>query len=141
MSFDVATGDHDTRDRTLGTFNPLFPNGYYLADYTGYPNVIHLKPTMTLHPTSALNLMMAVAGQWRQTTGDAIYIFPGFPLTGTTGAPGRYTGRYGEVRGDWTITPHYSVGCDVVHYAIGSAVRAAGGHDANYVGVEIRYGW
>ena len=140
-SIDVATGDHDARDQTLETFNPLFPNGYYLADYTGYPNLIHLKPVMTLHPTRSLNLMTAVAAQWRQTTGDAIYIFPGFPLAGTAGSPQRYTGTYGEVRVDWIISPHYSVGCDVVHYAIGSAIRTAGGHDANYGSVEIRYGW
>jgi len=31
-------GDHKAGENTLGTFNPLFPNGYYftLAGYTGY---------------------------------------------------------------------------------------------------------
>ena len=109
--------------------------------YTGYPNLIHVKPAVTLHPTHAVNVMIAAAEQWRQTTRDAIYIFPGFPLPGTADAPGRYTGKYVEVRGDWIITPHYSVGMDGVHYAIGSTIRTAGGRDANYVSVEVRYGW
>jgi len=36
LAVDVATGDHNPSDNRLETFNPLFPNGYYLADYTGF---------------------------------------------------------------------------------------------------------
>jgi hypothetical protein len=28
-----------------------------------------------------------------------------------------------------------------VHYAIGTAIRQAGGRDANYLGVQVSYGW
>jgi hypothetical protein len=37
LQADAASGDHHRGDKTLGTFNPLFPNGYYftLAGYTG----------------------------------------------------------------------------------------------------------
>jgi len=37
LQIDAASGDHKAGDNTLGTFNPLFPNGYYftLAGYTG----------------------------------------------------------------------------------------------------------
>ena len=68
----VATGDHDPSDNRLETFNPLFPNGYYLADYTGFPNLIHVKPALTVHPARAVNLTAAVAGQWRETPADAV---------------------------------------------------------------------
>jgi hypothetical protein len=44
LSIDVASGDRNPHDDKLETFNPLFPNGHYLADYTGYPNLIHVKP-------------------------------------------------------------------------------------------------
>jgi hypothetical protein len=141
LAVDVATGDHDPSDNRLGTFNPLFPNGYYLADYTGFPNLIHVKPALTVHPAPAVSLTAAIAGQWREATADAVYVFPAFPLPGTAGVPGRYTGAYGELRGDWTITPHYSVAFDAVHYAIGTAIRQAGGRDANYLGVQVSYGW
>ena len=141
LSFDVATGDRYPDDGRLETFNPLFPNGYYLANYTGFPNLIHVRPSVTVHPAASMNLTVAVAGQWRETTGDAVYVFPSFPLRGTAGVPGRYTGTYVETRGDWAITPHYSVLFDAVHYAIGSAIRQAGGNDANYVGLQISYGW
>jgi len=64
-----------------------------------------------------------------------------FPLPGTMGVPGRYTGTYGELRGDWTVTAHYAVAFDAVHYAIGTAIRQEGGHDANYLSVQVSYGW
>jgi len=46
IQFDAASGDSNPHDNVLQTFNPLFPNGYYftLAGYTGYTNLIHLKP-------------------------------------------------------------------------------------------------
>jgi hypothetical protein len=114
LSVDFATGDRAPHDDRLETFNPLFPNGYYLADYTGCPNLIHVKPTVTLHPVPVVSLLTAVAGQWRDTTADAVYVFSNVPLAGTAETPGRYTGTYGEGRGDWTITPHYSVAFDII---------------------------
>ncbi len=49
IQFDAASGDGNNK-QTFGTFNPLFPNGYYftLAGYTGYTNLIHIKPSLTL---------------------------------------------------------------------------------------------
>ena len=141
LAVDVATGDHDPSDNRLETFNPLFPNGYYLAGYTGFPNLIHIKPGLTIHPARAVSLTVAGAAQWRETTADAVYVFPNFPMPGTAGIPGRYTGTYGEVRGDWKITPHYSVAIDAVHFVVQGAIRQAGGHDANYLGIQVSYGW
>jgi Alginate export len=55
LQIDAASGDHKAGDKTLGTFNPLFPNGYYftLAGYTGYVNLIHLKPSLSVKPIKA----------------------------------------------------------------------------------------
>jgi len=143
LQVDAASGDNNPNDRRLGTFNPLFPNGYYvtLAGYTGYVNFIHVKPSLTLHPTKTLKVMLAAAGQWRETTADAVYTQPDIPVAGTAGRPGRYTGTYGQIRVDWAVSEHYAAAIEAVHFAVGEAIRAAGGHDADYVGVELKYGW
>src|SRR5216684_3553761 len=77
IQLDAASGDGNTK-QTFGTFNPLFPNGYYftLAGYTGYANLIHIKPSVTVKPTSTLTLLAAVGLQWRETTADAVYTQP-----------------------------------------------------------------
>jgi hypothetical protein len=143
LQFDGASGDDNPHDHRLGTFNPLFPNGYYLAlaGYTGYVNFIHLKPSVTIHPTAALKVMFAAAAQWRETTADAVYTQPDIPVAGTAGRPGRYTGAYGQIRAEYALTPYSSVALEVVHFAVGDAVSRAGGHDSNYVGLEFKCGW
>jgi hypothetical protein len=140
---DAASGDSNPHDHTLETFNPLFPNGYYLtlAGYTGFVNFIHLKPSVTLHPSPTLKVMFAAAAQWRETTADAVYTQPDIPVAGTAGRGGRYTGSYGQIRTDWAVTPQISAALEAVHFAIGDTIRQAGGHDSDYVGIELKFGW
>jgi hypothetical protein len=143
LQFDIASGNSDPHGGTLGTFNPLFPNGYYfaLAGYTGFPNTIHLKPSLTVHPTPASRLMLAVARQWRQTTADAVYTQPNIPVPGTAGQPDGYTGTYVHLRLDWLLTRNLSFAVEAVHFAVGDAIRRAGGRDGDYVGVQLAFGW
>lgn len=142
IQLDAASGDGNTK-RSFGTFNPLFPNGYYftLAGYTGYANLIHVKPSLTLSLTSSVKIMFAVAAQWRQNTADAVYAQPDIPIPNTAGRPGAYTGSYGQVRLDWSMDRATSFAIEAVHFAVGDALRNAGAHDSNYVGVEIKRGW
>jgi hypothetical protein len=140
---DAASGDKHPNDRTLQTFNPLFPNGNYLAlaGYTGYVNFVHIKPSITVHPTPGLTLMGAVAAQWRETRGDAVYVQPSIAVPHTAGVGSLWTGAYGQFRADWKVTANLTAAIEAVHFAVGDTVRAAGGHDANYLGVEMKYAW
>jgi hypothetical protein len=143
IQLDAASGDRNLPGHSFGTFNPLFPNGYYvtLAGYTGYVNFIHVKPSLTLHPFQSVKITLAAAAQWRETTTDAVYTQPDIPVANTAGRPGAYTGSYGQLRIDWAIDRATSFAVEAVHYAIGDALRNAGGHDSNYLGVEIKQGW
>src|SRR5713101_8905966 len=96
LQIDAASGDDKAGDKTLGTFNPLFPNGYYftLAGYTGYTNLIHVKPSLTVKPTTKLALMIGPGLQWRETTADAVYLQGGIPVSDTAGKAGRWSGVY-----------------------------------------------
>ena len=143
LQFDAASGNQHPASGTFGTFNPLFPNGYYftLAGFTGYTNLIHLKPSLTLKPSRSVTLLAAVGLQWRETTADAVYVQPDIPVPGTAGAPGRWSGIYEQVRADWAITANFAAAVEAVRFEIGNAIRQAGGHDAEYVGVEMRFDW
>jgi hypothetical protein len=143
LQVDAASGDKSPNDNQLNTFNPLFPNGYYvtLAGYTGFVNFIHVKPSVTVHPTARLKVMAAVAMQWRETTADAVYTQPNVPVAGTAGLPGRYTGTYEQLRADYGLSEHVSLALEAVHFGISNVIREVGGHDSNYVGAEVRIGW
>src|SRR5262249_58579786 len=143
LQLDVASGDGNKSDGTLGTFNPLFPNGAYvtLAGYTGYVNFTHVKPSLTLHPWRTVKVMIAVASQWRETTTDAVYAQPNIPVPNTAGKPGSYTGTYAQLRVDWTVSRSTSIALEAVHFQVGDAIRNAGGGNGNYVMAQIAYGW
>ena len=136
-------GNRHAGDGTIGTFNPLFPNGYYftLAGYTGYANLIHLKPTLTVKPLDKLTIMAGVGLQWRETTADAIYIQPNVAVAGTAGTGSRWSGVYTQLRADYVFNANLTGALEAVHYKIGDTLRAAGGHDSNYLGLELKYGW
>jgi hypothetical protein len=143
LQVDAASGDKNPHDDELNTFNPLFPNGYYvtLAGYTGFTNFIHVKPSVTLHPRPQLKLMGAIGTQWRETTADAVYTQPDIAVAGTPGRAGRYTGTYGQFRADYTLSAHVWLALEMVHFKVSDVIREVGGHDSNYIGAEIRMGW
>jgi Alginate export len=143
IQFDAASGNRNPNSNVLETFNPLFPNGYYftLAGYTGYTNLIHIKPSIAVHPTNSLTLAFAVASQWRETTADAVYTQGSVPVPGTAGQPGRYTGTYGQADLNWAMTSHSSFAIQVVRFDVGDAIRRASGHNSDYLGVQLANAW
>ena len=112
-----------------------------MAGFTGYVNLIHVKPSVTVKPTSSLALLAAAGLQWRETTADAVYVQPNIPVPGTAGSAGRWTGAYGQIRADYKFNGHLAGAIEAVHFEVGSAIRRAGGHDSDYVGVELDFGW
>jgi len=141
LQIDGASGDRHPRDNVLGTFNPLFPNGYYftLAGFTGYVNLYHVKPSLTVKPLSNFSVMTALGFQWRETTADAIYVQPNVPVAGTAGKGSAWTGAYAQLRMDYRFDAHLTGALEAVHYKIGDTLRQAGGHDSNYLGIELKY--
>ena len=143
MQLDAASGNRHMNGNTLGTFNPLFPNGYYvtLSGYTGYSNFIHLKPSLTVKPNESFTAMIAAAALWRETTADAVYTQPLTPVPGTAGEGSKYTGNYYQLRFDWLMSYHFTSALEVVHFQVAEAIQAVGGRNSDYVGVEIKFGW
>jgi hypothetical protein len=143
LQVDAASGDRHPGGNDVGTFNPLFPNGYYftLAGWTTYSNLLHVKPSLTLHPTRTLALLGALGLQWRLTTADAVYTVPNIPVPRTAGQPGLWTGTYAELRADWAISRNFAAALEADHFQAGSTIRRAGGGNANYLGIELRFAW
>ncbi len=143
LQLDLASGDRRRDDGTIGTFNPLFPNAYYftLMSTPTYANLIHLRPSLELRPVQNLKLIARLGLQWRLTTEDAVYVIPNRPVPGTAGMPGHWTGIYEQLRAEWQINRNWSAAIEGVQYQVGDVIRRAGGLNANYVNVELRFGW
>jgi hypothetical protein len=143
LQVDLASGDQRHGDGTIGTFNPLFPNAYYftLASTPTYANLIHVRPSLELRPLPNLKIIAGLGLQWRQTSADAVYVIPDRPVPGTAGQPERWTGTYEQLRAELAISPQWAAAVEGVQYQVGDVIRRAGGLNANYLGVELRFGW
>jgi hypothetical protein len=108
---------------------------------------LHDAPTLTTRTLRASSIAatrkvtLAAAAQWRESTADAVFTQPDIPVPNTAGRPGAYTGSYGQIRIDCAVDRATAFAVEAVHFAIGDAVRNAGGHDSNYIGVEIKREW
>jgi hypothetical protein len=143
IQLDAASGSRNLAGGTVGTFNPLFPNGYYvtLSGYTGYTNFIHFKPSLSVSPLEKVKVIAAFGMLWRQTTQDAIYVQPDLPVPGTAGEPGRRSSNYGQLQVNWSATRSLSFDLEADRYFVEPALRRAGGHDSDYLEAEVRWGW
>lgn len=143
FQFDVASGDRRAGDGSVGTLNPLFPNGFYfsLGGHTGYSNLVHLKPSLSFNVTAATAVTVGIGALWRQTTNDAVYTLPSIPVAGTAGRGSSWTGAYAQLRADYRFTPALSSSIEVVRYNVGSALRSAGARDSDYVRLETKFSW
>jgi len=143
IQLDAASGDKNLSDGRVGTFNPMLPNGYYvtLSGYTGYTNFIHFKPSLSVTPREDVKLVAAVGVLWRQSTQDAIYTQPDIPVPGTAGEPGRRSSTYGQLQATWNATRNLAFSMEFDRYFVAPALRLAGGHDSDYLGVQLSWGW
>ena len=144
IQFDAASGDKSPTDDQLNTFNPLFPSGghyFTTAGYTTYANLIHVKTELSLSPLTNLKVSSGIGVEWRETIADAVYTLPNVPIPDTAGRGGRYVGTYAQFRADCGLTPHIALTLEAVHFDAGTTVVSVGGHDTNYLRIEVRYGW
>jgi hypothetical protein len=143
IQVDAASGDSNPHDHTLGTFNPMFPNGYYvgLSGYTAEVNYIQVKPSITVHPYRNVKLFVAIAPQWRETTQDAVYTMPNVLVPGTAGQGGSFTGAYFQARVDWAYSRATAFAVEAEHFQVTNVLRHAGGNNGNYIAVQWSYGW
>jgi hypothetical protein len=103
--------------------------------------LVHVKTDLSLNPLTNVKLSSGIGVEWRETVVDAIYTLPDVPVPDTAGRGGRYVGTYGQFRADCGLTPHIELALQAVHFAAGATVVSVGGHDTNYFGAEVRYGW
>ncbi len=126
LQFDAASGDDDPEDRTLGTFNLLFPNGAYLnlAGYSAYANFIHVKPSLTVAPGGGVTLMTALAAEWRATRAGCGLCPAEQSRAGHGRRRSRWIGAYGQLRADWkTPVPGLTAALEGVHFRAGDTIR------------------
>jgi hypothetical protein len=128
MTSDMASGDKDPDDRTLGTLNPMFPRGKYFGALTpvGPRNLIHVRPSTTIHPSGNVALSVTGVAYWRESTRDGIYNIPGFLVRSGRDASARFIGKQLELAAAWQATAELNLSAQVSAFAPGTFIRQTG---------------
>jgi len=138
-SFGYASGDRHAGDKTLGTFDVLYPNlGYFSDAPVYYPgNTADIQPNVTFNVRPPLTVRVGADVIMRVSKRDAVYGPPGIPVLLGNGTGPAYVTTLSYLRTDWTVGRGISVGISFVHGDAGTLIHSAGGHAFNYGGLTV----
>jgi hypothetical protein len=121
----VTSGDHNPHDNTLGTFNPLFPNGSYLSEslLIGPYNLIIVRPKLEFHPTGKLTVKPNLEFLWRQSTTDGIYNVAGVLTHAGNTNEARYVGSQVQMGAEYAFDRSLTGGLTYEHFFPGAFLK------------------
>ena len=124
----IASGDRDPGDATLGTFNALFPKGKYFGELSpiGPYNIANLHPSADVDLGHGFTLDIAGIAYWRASRGDGVYNVPGQLLRAPDGARARFIGTQAEAVVGWQANEILSFGLSLSLFKPGDFIRETG---------------
>jgi hypothetical protein len=134
LNADAISGDRDLGDRTLGTFNPLFPKLPYFseANLAAPANLLDIQPNLTLSVTPELSVTVGWNPLWKFAKADAFYAPPFRSVDDTAGGSARFIGQQLVTAAEWQATEHVTIGGSYVYFAAGDRLRDAGGRSGQF---------
>nr|WP_257031014.1 alginate export family protein [Edaphobacter lichenicola] len=138
----VLSGDHNAHDNTLGTFNPLFPNGNYLSQsiLLGPFNLIIVRPTFKTALTRKVSSNTNVELLWRQATRDGVYNIVGILTHPPDNSTARSIGTQIQQGFDYNFTRHLSGSLVYEHFFAGEFLKQSPpGHSLNFISPQLTW--
>jgi len=140
---DRASGDANSHDGTLGTFNAPYPALNYFSEATLFApaNVNDLHPYVEVRPARAVSGVLGLDLLWRLRREDAIYRAGGGILIPTGVSTGSFVTALLRVEGSWRPIPFIELRLSLVRASAERVVRDAGGRDATFflVSTDFRF--
>lgn len=139
---DVTSGDADPTDRSLNTFNPLFPKGNYFGESAilGPLNLIDIHPMVQLHLSEAVSLDAGWTWYWRYSKGDGIYGNGLNLIQAPAGNAAHYIGNELSFVLNWEVNRQIGVTASYSHFFAGTFLEETGpGKDVDYFAVAVSY--
>ena len=128
VSANIASGDRNSGDGTLGTFDALYPRGNYFSDAAvlGPANFYNLNPYLTLTPTEQLSLSLDVNWFWRLEDEDGVYGAPGNVLRAPIAGAGDFVATGASLGAAYQINETVSAEIIYAHNAPGNFIADTG---------------
>ncbi len=141
LSANIASGDSNSGDGRLQTFNPLFPNLAYFEEAAVYApqNFYNIEPEISWRLTPQLSLALDWNVFWRLERHDAVYVRGLIPLPGTAAVSGHFVGHTPSLSLDYQRGRHLSMDLSVSHFFAEEVIKNAGGDDTQFFKVQFEW--
>lgn len=125
LSANIASGDDDSNDRDLGTFNPLFPRGNYFSEAAvlGPRNFYNLHGFLTVSPLDRLSVQADMNLFWRLEREDGVYS-PSGQIIRPGGGPERFVGSALSLSAEYEVTPRLGLTAIYTRFFAGDVIEA-----------------
>lgn len=142
LKADIASGDENPDNPDLQTFNPLFPKGAYFSEdnLIGPANFINLNPTIDLHFSGSLSLLLNWDFFWRESERDGIYNNAVALVRSGKKSNARYVGSQPQAQLEWDLDRHATFYLIYAHFFAGRFIRETGpAKDVDYLTTWLTY--
>jgi hypothetical protein len=139
LKANIISGDRNSNDSNLQTFNPLFPKGKYFGEIglIGPLNLINAHPNITLHLDECWTLQVGAVFYWRESLGDGIYDASGNLVRPADGSLSRYIGTQADVVLGWEPVRGFTVELAYSAFVPGRFIENTGpSKTAHFIGLE-----
>jgi hypothetical protein len=127
--YNFASGDHDPRDGTRGTFDHLYPtphDKYGLCDQVGWRNIHDLKYGVEAKPHRRLGGTASYHNWWLADAHDALYAANGTVIARKAdGTAGRHVGQEIDVQAAFSVSKQMIISAGAGHIFPGEFLRKA----------------
>lgn len=141
LRLDLGSGDKDPTDRTLQTFNPLFPKGGYFNETAlmSWGNLASFRSSLGLTPRKGVSLEASYTTHRRWTGDDAIYIQPLAVLAPAGAGRSKDMGEAIQLDASWQVHRNLKFQTQLTHQAAGPAIRALGGRPVDLAALFAQF--
>ena len=128
LKLEYTSGDKNTGDDKLNSFNPMFVNpAYYsLAKSITPVNIISIHPSVSATPIKKLKLYAEYGFFWRTSKNDGLYTPPRFLSRPANGIEDRSLGSQLGLRASYEFDRHLSFDLDMSYFIAGKFQEASG---------------
>jgi len=141
LKMDIISGDDNLHDRTLKTFNPLFPKlAYFSENALVVPaNLMNIYPYVDFEIAEGVELSLGWDFLWRYSVHDAFYVNPFQPLEGTEQSRERSIGSELTLDAGWQVNRNIQLNFAYVHLFTGGSLRSVKAEDVDFLMLMASY--
>lgn len=138
---EIISGDGDSTDRKIQTFNPLYPRGSYfgLASLIGPSNLVDIHPSFSI-TYKILSFIFDVDVFWRRRLNDGLYATSVEVLYRPSSSAARYVGNQITGELDYKVSDFLLLQAEYTYFFAGRFLKDAGtGKNIQFGGITLQF--